>query len=315
MKYLKILMLCFLLGCSSVPEDPTPAPLDNNLFTLEMASCDKRDVGILACPLSSGGNLEVPLWGEGEYQITSNNCNFSRNTRYDGDQVVKFSYQDLWDDSQDQCVYDVKVFIDGFDKGFRGQFLIIRDDFKSPRFTVLRQEFDGMGAVQIREGASVAEQSIQLLVDKPGTVFWSGCRRNDEKQFDSNPKIKIKEFIDKPLFASDSCILTIGIEPEDGSETQLATLSISIFDKPIVLLPEPSISYKRKKLKITADRIVAALGIGNEFKIKKNDRLKKMSAKVKKDQTALVRLATANGRFMLLKVRNGKVIWKNFLRY
>lgn len=313
MKTLIILILFILVSCRSLPQDMTPAPINNNLMTLEMEACGKQEVGLNGCFYNE--NLEeklvIPLWHSGEYQIKSARCQFLENKRYKNNQKLELTFKKLLaekPESELSCLYNIKVFIDGFDNGFEGFFLLTKGDIKGAEFEFKNKNFVGYGAAQIKEGNAV-QGRINFKAKSPGTIIWEGCQNKGERQYEENPYINFQEVIGGTPIPAASCILTVGLIPEDSSlPVELAKLHINIYEKTVVSLAQPVISYKNEKLTVEADRVVAAIGIDDYWKLKKSFS-KKISADVPKDLEVSVRLATSNGRFILLKVKNGEVLW------
>lgn len=319
--FLLLILLTMFAACGSVPQDHTMPPIDGNLYTLELASCGKRDVGLLGCAIEANGSLELIAIHKGEYQIKSNRCNFFENKKYSEDGKIAFSYEKLTANkpaSEKNCLYDVMLFVDGLDKGFRGQFLLVEKEFKFANFEFLNQKFNGIGQIQIKEGSEML-QSLKFEAATPGTIFWEGCKKSGEKNYKSNPEIAFKEIISDYLTEGSTCILTIGLMPNDlDKEVEYAKFHISVFDKSIVSLAEPQVSEKQRFGKwyatVRADALVAAIAVGDNWKITKGTKEKKFTSRIQSDEY-YVRVATANGRYMLLKVKDGGIVWKNYIHY
>ncbi len=313
MKTLIIFILFILVSCRSLPQDMTPAPIKSNLMTLEMHACGKEEVGLNGCFYNQNlqDKLVIPLWHNGEYQIKSTRCQFLENKRYKNNQKLELTFEKLLaekPESELSCLYNIKVFIDGFDNGFEGFFLLTKGDIKGAEFEFKNKNFVGYGAAQIREGNPV-QGRVNFKTKIPGTIIWEGCQNKGERHYDEDPYINFQELITGTPIPAASCILTVGLIPDDSRfPVELAKLHINIYEKTIVSLPQPSISYKNEKLTVEGDRIVAAIGIDDYWRLKKSFS-KKISANVSKDTEVSVRVATSNGRFILLKVKNGEILW------
>jgi hypothetical protein len=309
-------MLIIMVGCRSLPHDKTPAPINNNKMTLELQACEKQEVGLIGCSFNErqDGSLKIPVWYAGEYQIKSEKCDYTYSSRYEGTQIVEHTFQDLLankPEKDDTCLFNIKVFIDEFDNGFEGFLLLSKEEFKATEFSFKNQQYIGYLGIQLKEGQSLEDKFV-FKAETPGLIFWDGCQNDGDKEYEKNPEISFKEIITGFPTRKDSCVLSIGLIPEDESlPVELAKIHINIFEKPVADLPRPVITYNKNKEKLTvrADKLVAVIGIGNNYSIKKGNGKKKFTAYAAKDQEINVRIATSNGRFMLLKVKNGEVLW------
>jgi hypothetical protein len=313
MKLLALLILLLISGCRT-PQDITPAPINHNKMTLELQSCGKQEVGLAGCFYNERqeGNLTIPLWHKGEYQIQSERCGFFQNRRYEESEELELSYQELLADKPDSettCLYNIKVFIDKFDNGFEGFFVLSKGDINALKFNFINKEYTGYAGVQIKEGTE-SLNSIQIVSPIAGTVFWQGCNKSGEKKYQANPAISLREVIGDVVIPKYSCVLTIGLIPNDIHEpVELGKVHINIFEKVLIPLAEPSLDYRRGRLTVKADRLVAAIAINNNVSIEYGSGIKRYRRNVQKDEIADVRIMTSNGRFLLLKVKNGEVLW------
>lgn len=327
--YRTILLSLFLLlyGCGSIPRDTSPAPIDNNLFTAEIEGCHGVNLGLAGCYYSSREDalnkfLSLKLFHKGEYEIKSTKCSFSKVQTYVGNQVVKLSVDDLIaykPDTELSCVFDIKVFVEGLDRGFRGMFVLINKesfnttsaDFNYGRFTY---SFSEMGSLQIKEGSEL-NGSLKFKSDNPGEIVWVGCELTGEKKFKSNPEISLQEIFQKELKVNKSCILEVGIVyTGTNKKPEIFTFNIQIFNNSVVALADPVVQIDESKVKVTADPIVAVIGVDNQYCFNKTR--KNGVAKFKRvSDSFTLRLVTSNGRYNLYKILNGKVVWKPLIVY
>lgn len=313
MKYLIVLLLLFLVGCRT-PQDLSPAPINNNKMTQELSSCGKQEVGLLGCFYNENqsGSLVIPLWYRGEYQIQSERCGYFQNERYDGSQRLEISYQELLASKPSQektCLYNIKVFIDKFDNGFEAFFLLDEGSVKPLQFHFMSKVHLGHAAIQVKEGTSLNQELI-IDANTPGALIWTGCKSAGEKRYIANPKLILKEVMKDVVTTNNSCILTIGLIPEDVHlPVQLAKLQLNIFEKTVVSLSTPTVTQDQKNLKIEAEKIVAAIAINDYVSIKSGSGKKRLVRRVNPESEVDVRVFTSNGRFLLLKVKNGSVLW------
>lgn len=327
MRFISYILLTVLLGaCGSVPRDPTAAPIDNNLYTAELHACGKVNVGLVTCNFTSTEDLsqkalELPLFNKGEYQIKSTKCNYSVNKSFEGNQILKLTFAELMANrlpDQAICDFDIKVFISGMDRGFRGILSLVNSDrpLADVEFWTGSKlaSFKGAGEMQMRAGSN-PEQFFKYLTDKPGTLVWFGCDVDGEKDYQSNPVLRLDEVFFGGLIPEKSCILETGFIPANGDPAQVFTVNIQIFTRQIVQLPDPKLEYNGKRLKVSADPVVAMIAINDTYKIKHGDGVKTLSRKVEKDEVVWVRIASANGRYNLYKVLNGEIIWTSLIRY
>jgi hypothetical protein len=314
MRCLFIVLMLLMFGCRSIPYDSSPAPINHNKMTLELHACNKQEVGLNGCFYKDSltETLEVPLWGKGEYQIKSERCNFFENKRYENSQRLELSFETLLSEKPEEestCLYNIKVFIDGFDNGFEGFFLLSKGDLKPLEFQFQDKEYLGYAGVQIKEG-NVVQGRIRIKAETSGIVVWEGCQAKGQRRYQQNPEINFQEIIAGTPVPAASCVLSMGIIPDKESiPVEYGKIHINIFEKVIQSLPQPSLSYKNKRLTVVADKVVAILSIGNSWAFRKGNKIKKFTAKVNQGEEVNVRIATSNGRYMLLKVKNGKVLW------
>lgn len=319
-------VILILAGCGTIPKDNTAAPIKNNLYTAEFTACGRSNVGLVTCNFNSEEDLEakflqVPLYGDGEFQIKSTKCNYFVNARYSGNTFFKASFATLMKDKlpdQAVCDFDIKVFMDGMDQGYRGILSLVHSD--RPLANVeywagsALASFKGVGEIQLRAGTNT-DQYLKYLTTKPGTLVWFGCDMDGQKDYDSNPQLALSEVFLGGLIDSKSCILETGFIPTDGSPAEVFTINIQIFTKAIVRLADPKLKYDGEKLKVIAEPVVALIAIGDDYKLQSGTKEQKHSAKVSKDQIVWVRLATANGRYSLYQVLNGEIIWTSLIKY
>jgi hypothetical protein len=313
MKILLSLLLLLLVSCRT-PYDTSPAPINHNLMTQELSSCDQREVGLLGCfyDIKKNGILSVPLWHRGEWQIKSERCRYIANKRYEGTQKLEISYEELLagkPDTDDTCLYNVKVFIDGFDNGFEGFFLLSKGDIKAAEFSFMGRSFTGYAGLQIRESVLVPDR-LSFVASTPGEIVWEGCQLKGDRRYEKDPQINFQEVIGGSPIPAASCVLTVGLIPDNESlPVELAKVQINIYEKTVVPLPQPALEYEHGELKVTSDKLTAAIGINDKFSIQKGNGKKVLKADVPVDEEVDVRIATSNGRFMLLRVKNGVVLW------
>lgn len=313
-KLLFLLSFVVLIGCQSIPQDTTPAPISHNKMTLELQSCNKQEVGLLGCFFddSQTGQLIVPLWNKGEYQIQSDRCRFFENKKFEKTTKLTIDYKKLLAERPEEegsCLFNIKVFIDKFDNGFEGFFLLSKGDMKLISFDFEKESYLGYAGLQFKEGMDI-QSSFDFKAETPGTLIWEGCLHDGELKYEKNPKLPFKDVVSGILIPKDSCVLTVGLIPDDESKpVEYGKVHINVYEKTIVSLPDPILEYDKEKLTVRADKLVAGITIGDELSIEKGNGNKKFSAKVPKDKEVIVRLFTSNGRFMLLKVKNGVVVW------
>lgn len=313
MKKLVFALIFLVASCTSIYQDITPAPINNNKMTLEMESCGKQEVGLLGCFYGEQeGKLTIPLWRSGEYQIQSERCRYFENKTYNRSQKLELSYKELLigkPDSEKSCLYNVKVFIDGFDNGFEGFFLLSEGDLKPVDFEIQNSKHIGYAGVQLKENTPIIPK-LNIKAEGEGALAWSGCNIEGEKRYSDNIELDIKEAVGNVIIPKYSCILTLGLIPDDlNLPVELGKVHINIYHNVVTALPEPVIIYKDNILTVHADNVVAGMGINDFYLVKKARHKKTIWKEVKPDEEADVRVMTSNGRFILMKVKNGEVLW------
>jgi hypothetical protein len=327
MKTFFVLLLClFITACGSFPRDTSPAPFDNNFFTTEIEGCHGKNLGLAGCHYTLSEDLstkflKLNLFHKGEYEITSSQCSYQKVSAYAGAQILKISLKDLLANKPSDklsCLFDVKIFVDGLDRGFRGMFIAVnQEDLNLASASIVYNsklyEFHGMGFAQIRE-SSQFDGAINFKTESPGEIFWFGCELNGEKTFINNAQINFSEIFNQGYSKEKSCILEVGIVYEDSSKTpEIFTFNLSFFGKNLLQLSEPVISYKSKKTTVRVDSITAVIALDENYVFNKNQK-SVFSFKTKK-KTSCLRVITSNGRFNLYRIYEGKIIWKPLVIY
>lgn len=293
-----IVVSLMLSSCGSMPKDNSLSPVDAGLYVLEMRSSCGYDVGLHGCHFNSQTNLEekfvqFPVAFKGEWEIVSDRCNFSSKQTFDGQSWVTFSWAELLknrNQSAVACLFSMRVKIDGV-RSLMGQFLLEdNEEFESAKIRIFDRNYVGVAYFQLKKSSSL-DSFVELEAQE---VEFEGCGASGVEQ--SNKVLLSKLFPDRK-----SCLMALGGVSDTFS---IGTLNIKFYDDKFVDLPMPKISYKNGKLSIEADEIVGVVAINDRWK-KSN----KMSLKVKSSETVFVRLLTSNGRFLVIGVQNGRVVW------
>lgn len=323
MKPFLLTLLFFLAACGTIPQDKTPAPMDNNFYTAEISACGKTNLGLLGCNYNSTTDLEqrleVPIFAAGEIQVKSDNCNYLTNEQNSDKDIFSASFKDLLQNKPPEvnvCDFDIKVFINGMDRGFHGIFsLVDLDDFEPAKGTLLSESFVGFGQAQVQEG-NTKSLGIKFLNPNPGTIVWESCSHRSEREYFKDPVVLFSDLAGPLTTKEDSCIATIGIIPDDPTKPkQIFTFNFQVFTNKIVPLSDPELEFKDNKLKITSEKLTAAISTNHKTKIFGGDKLKKLTSKADQDEVITLRIATSNGRYNLYKVKNGEIIWKPLIVY
>jgi uncharacterized protein YceK len=319
MKLILLLFTILLYGCGSVPKDKTPAPFDNNLYTQELQSCDKTDVGLLTCTYKQDaiGELVIPTLFSGEYDIRSSRCAFGKSGRFEKSQPIKITYKELLQfkpSTQTTCIFDVKVFMDKMDRGMRAIFLLSdMEEFEPLSVTFLGQDYDdGTGYHQLRRNHS-RELEFVIRTQVPGTVIMEGCGIYDEFDINFIKAVPIKQAISPERTG---CVLRFGLVPFDDSEPlRLHTFLYENFSTDIIRLAGPNVDIRRGYYRITMAREVAFAAMGGVNKVFKGTRVKKLKVKYVQGREYILRMGTANGRYAIYGIKDGVVTWKTSIKY
>jgi len=327
MKIFSLLLLSLLFtACGSLPRDISPAPFDNNFFTAEIEGCHGKNLGLAGCHYTSLENLSLKflklnLFYKGEYEITSRKCSYQKTQKYTRAQTLSISLEDLLANKPSDelsCVFDIKIFVDGLDRGFRGMFITVdRENLDLASASIIYNsnihEFKGMGFLQIKENSQF-NGSLNFKADSPGEIVWFGCELNGEKTFTNNPKINFTEIFNKGFAKEKSCILEVGIIYKDSSKTpEIFSFNVSFFGKNLLQLSDPIIDYSSKKTIITTDSVAAVVALNNNYIFNKKQQ-SVFSFKTKEKDSCL-RIITSNGRYNLYQIYEGKITWKPLIIY
>lgn len=312
---LKLCSLIFLVSifasCGQLPRDNSPAPIDHGHYTLEMHYGNSFDVGLLGAKEDFDspkiGHLKIPVWHKGKISVESKRCVYSKTKDFSDKEEIKFSTRELIKNAPNEefaCIFNVYLFVEGLDRGLQGQFYLLRDEGFSPiDFNILGTKYNTVGWHQFAKGYN-PNIRVEFNTNKSGTIFFQGCGASDQKSFSSNPSFKLGELIPD----GSSCLMTVGLIYDDGSKA-IAELNLKVFSNKVLEIADPSIEFKRKRLKIRSRKPVGYVSIND--KTKKGRRLSKRVG----NSTAWVRLVTANGRYKLIGVKKGDIVWRPSIKY
>lgn len=327
MKTVFVLFFCiFITACGSFPRDTSPAPFDNNFFTAEIEGCHGKNLGLAGCHYNeledlSQKFLKINLFHQGEYEITSTKCSYQKTAIYTQNQILKVSLEDLLANKPSDelsCIFDIKIFVDGLDRGFRGMFVVVdQEDLNlasaSIFYDLKEHVFIGMGSIQIRENSQF-KSSIKFKSDNPGEIFWFGCELNGEKTFKTNPEINFQEIFNQSFAKEKSCILEVGIVYEDSHKTpEIFSFNIQFFGSKLLPLADPQISYTSRRTIIQTESVVAIASLNSEYLFNRNNR-NSFSFR-NRSKTSCLRIITSNGRYNLYQITEGKITWKPLIVY
>jgi len=312
---MKAIFILFLLAsCQSIPLDHTPAPIDNGLWTLELTDEQgHKDLGLLGAKFSTteGRYFRIPLFHKGQYSIRSKRCAFSVDQQFKVKKSgeVRFYFKDLvknMPDGEFACIFNVVLFLDGLDKGFQGQFYLLKDEgFESIEVELMGKKYKDILWFQMSEIASTNIQ-LRFPVEQGGTIFFEGCGRSDEVKFTRTFVLPLKWFVG---VEPEQCIYSIGMEYDDGTKGILE-FNFKVFNKEVLAIARPVIRYKKGKLTLRSSKPVAYMAINGNFK-----RRRRVSKKVGPDNYVWASYVTANGRYGLLGIKNGRIVWTPSVNY
>ena len=317
MKWLILSLVMFMaVACGQLPKDNTPPPIDNNFYSLEMSSCTDN-VGLLACGFKQeemDKELVIPVRHTGELVISSEKCAFPYSKRFQDEKEIRIKYSELLTNAQgeDSCVYDVKLFIDDFAKGFRGLFVLYNTDGLEPLSGKLfNKPFTGSLDFQFKKGQMIPTSNLVLEAPFKGKVVLDGCGYSQVvKSFDKTHEIQLSELITKESL----CVITAAMISDNEEDIpRFGKIIVSQYEN-VIPLTNPGIEllkeFGKEKLKVTGNPTIAGMGIDNHEKLFKGI-LAEKSLKVddEKDKVHTVRMMTTNGRYLMIKVKNGEVVW------
>lgn len=308
-----LFLLIILASCGQLPIDKSPAPIDYGHLTLEMHYGAQYDLGTLGTSVdfSQPGDtkLKIPVWNKGELSITSKRCAFDKTAKY-GKKKKEF-YFDLKEllqfapTSEFACIFNVYLYVEGLDRGMQGQFYVMKktEGIDDIYFKILGHTYKSVGGYQFAEGYN-ERLEVNFIADKPGIIFFEGCGAKGEKSFALNPSFTLEELAPEKK----SCIITFGIIYDDESRA-VAELNLKVFSNTVLQIPDPIMTYDNGTLEITSEEPVGYVGIGSSYR-----RGLSVTANVG-DRLEIVRLVTANGRFKMIGVKKGEVVWRPSVKY
>ena len=310
-RYMAILfLLLIIVACSELPVDNTAAPIPNNLYLLEMRYDGRTDSGLLGAVESFDTPprkyIYIPVWNDGLIQVDSQRCNFSQSYRYEGTKDLSFNVQDLLEfvpSEEFGCIFDIFVFVDGLDRGIRGQFHLVKDEFPiKPKFEIFNRKFEGVGWYQMKRPIN-GNTTIKFKETRPGLMFWNGCGVEGELRFQRDPEVKLEDLV----VNTGSCFVTFGFI-YDGGGRGVAEVNLKFFSD-VLEIPDPTLDFNGKTLKIGSAEPIGYVSIDKDY-----NRGTSVSERID-GREVIVRLMTANGRYKIFKFKNGRVTWRPSIRY
>lgn len=311
--YSFIFLVVFVSGCGLLPYDSTPSPIDSNRYSLEMDLCGQKGLGVNGCGISYFGNSKQGLKFlapfKGDYIIRSKNCDFEESKRYIQTTKVEYDLNYLIIEKPPgvlTCVFSVMVFPDGFDRGMQGKFILYDlESYKPAKIEVLGKDFkEGAAWIQVREESS-QETRIKFNVKKSGIIRFQGCGKSGFKSFDGPFDLSLKDLLQsEPFRVSADCTYFLYLLYDDKS-VETASFTLSVYRKNFVDLPDPAVSFDKERLCIEGPEVAAFVSIGELFRLNQNKVCRRLDG-----DFAWVRMATANGRSVLLGIKNGDVLWR-----
>ncbi|GAB1376787.1 hypothetical protein MASR1M48_16390 [Lactococcus petauri] len=299
-KILLLILFLTITSCGSLPEDKSMSPVDAGLYLLEIRSSCGVDSGLHGCHYNSLTDLEsktlsFPVAFQGEYEIVSERCNLSIKQSFKGESFVTYKWSDLLKNKSPDaiaCLFSLRVKIDGV-RSIMGQFLLEdSQEFESVKANFMGRDYEGVVSYQLPNDSNLDNV---LKIPDSAQIEYEGCGASGNK---IGSEIGLKEMFPEKK----SCLMAIaGI----NEKLSIGTFNLKFYDSKYSALPYPKISYNGKKLTIEADPIVGIVSINNKWK-----KSHKMSLSVKKGETAWIRLLTSNGRFLLLGIKDGGIVWK-----
>lgn len=318
-------MMLILASCGQLPVDQTKPPIESNMYTVEMEACNKRGYGLLGCAYRENEDLSnkyltIPINHKGEYIIRSNRCGINIDRRYSNQAEIKISFAELLGNryNQTECLYDVKIFVDGFDKGFKGIFRLFNlEEFEPAKIVFREAEFMGTASYQLRTGLNPATPFI-FPVTESGTFILEGCDKNMEFPYSESPSLLISELL--PEAEIKTCKFTGALIPDDSLKpVKIFSIMVSRFDREAIPLQLPAIRHYRKgRIEIEVEGSVAVIQAGKErkvfncssFKSCSPNKIRKIKIKYEENVTYWIRYYTKIGRAMIVAYRNGEFVWK-----
>lgn len=314
-------ILLFFISCGQLPTDQNQSPMDANFYTVELNACGKKGLGLLACSYRNQpkeATLSIPVTHSGSFTIRSNRCGFNRTERFSGDQNIEIKFDELlsYKNNDPECLYEIKIFIDDFERGFQGIFRLFNlEEFEPAKLKFRNKEYEGVASFQFREGLNPS-LPLKFIARTPGTLVLNGCDKIMEFPYESNPELLLADIMDDRI---KTCGFTIGLLPNNPNlPTEIFSLMISRFKKESLPLLFPAITHKRNKMTIEVEGSVAVIQAGNERKVFNCGTFRSCSAnktrtikiKYEENKTYWIRYYTKIGRAMTIAYRNKEFIWK-----
>ena len=322
MKLLLLMALTFFVSCQNLPHDRLPSANEHGLFNVELRSCKKQDIGTLGCiiPIDrSNSFLQVPTSLTGSYLIRSNTCGFFEEGSFKDNQILSFSYDHLLKSrgNAKECLYDVKIFIDEYQKSFRGLFkLTDTEDFELLRMDFNEISYNGTSMFQFRTGLNPA-QDFTFYKNGKGTILINGCGKNIEKDYEDSISFKFNDLV--PVYKK-TCSYVIGMIPERPIDSAgIFSLTLNRYSKETEMVSKPRIWFKGDRFVFSFEHAVSSVMINDKIYSFtcggliscSGDKRHEVKVDYNPEMVYKVRMITTNGRYNRFDFYRGELIWKS----
>lgn len=294
--FILVLLSIITISCGSVVDDPSIPIVDANYPSLEIIAKDKVFNGLAYFEIEEDkkfSDLGIAVQGyyQGEIRIFSEACDVNETRVYKDSQKINLNYSFNVDEL---CVFSVVMGVDYPKRGttvthpFKGTFVVAPK--KATESEIIIEK--------IPTGIS---KKISFSFDEDATVYFRGCNSDQEAFFPSHNgkvEITITDYIIPTGF--ETCAPQLAVIGE--SRKKRVRLLLAFHSPKIVPLGIPLVEFDKKKLKITAQGIVAVVSVGEEYKLKNKANLKYQIGDI-------IRIMTVKGRLQIGIVKEGFIEW------
>lgn len=296
-------LACLLfVSCETTPPvDDSLSPLKANLYTQELSGCGKRGYGTLACS-NFNSDISFLMFYKGDFVIRST-CGFNRSFRFEKLGWMTFEWQELFEHKSSDtrlCLFETVQSIDGFDSPLLGRFIAVDEPYPDAIARIHGSLFIGAVSFQRIRGYGGSDVLEFPYVFKSGKLRVTGCGFEDVVSYDSKEGVVSYRLRD----LSRPCVYQFRFRGERVN--RYFVLDLSEYSSDYNSLSDPMISFSDGEYLVEWDGPVAVTGHDSEFYWTDSD----IEFEAVDGMTHFIRALTGIGRYNLLGIRGGRVVWR-----
>lgn len=303
-----LLAAIFTVSCHHMPPtDDFMKPKDAGFYSQELSACGQRGFHI-GCP-NFYSDLNIHLFYAGNLFIKSDRCGYERSITFEELGWRTFTHEELFENKPEDetfCDFEIVQTPDNWDAPLRGRWVVATpNEGLSAIAQIRRQTFIGIAGIQIKEGYAGGEYIYFPYQFGKGEFLVTGCGFDEVYPYDhSQGNVKFNlGLLEKP------CLYKFGFFRDDKERKEREfSLSVSFFSDDYVKLPDPIVSLDSGDMWYSIDYVgpIAATNYDGTYNWKDNS----FGFPGMRGKTHFIRAITGIGRYNLLGINNGEIVWR-----